>query len=68
MGEGLQSYSCVTSEQGRCELIGSEVDLYGIPVGFYKVEIVHPQQGIHAIRGVEVADDVPSINRLEIAL
>jgi hypothetical protein len=68
MGEGLQSYSCVTSDQGRCELVGSEVDLYGVPVGFYKVEIVHERQGVKASRGLEVADDVPSISRLEIAL
>jgi hypothetical protein len=68
MGEGLQSYSGVTSEQGRCELIGSEVDLYGLPVGYYKVNIVHGGQGIDATRGIEVADDMPFGNRLEIAL
>jgi hypothetical protein len=68
MGEDLQTYTGVTSDQGRCELIGTEVDLYGIPIGFYKVDIVHQQHGVNAVRGVEVADDVPSINRLEIAL
>lgn len=68
MGEGLQSYSGMTSEQGRCELVGSEVDLYGLPVGYYKVGIVHGGHGINATRGVEVADDAPAGNRLEIAL
>ncbi|HJQ78896.1 MAG TPA: hypothetical protein VJ828_03025 [Lacipirellulaceae bacterium] len=68
MGEGLQSYSGMTSEQGRCELVGSEVDLYGLPVGYYKVDIVHQGHGINATRGVEVADDAPAGNRLEIAL
>jgi len=68
MGEGLQSYSGVTSEPGRCELVGSEVDLYGLPVGYYKVHIVHEGQGINAIRGAEIADDAPAGNRLELAL
>jgi hypothetical protein len=68
MGDGLQSYSGVTSEQGRCEPIGGEVDLYGLPVGYYKVHIVHEGQGIDATRGCEVADDAPTGNRIEIAL
>jgi hypothetical protein len=68
MGEGLQSYSGVTTDQGRCELIGTEVDLYGLPVGYYKVDIVQAGHGINATRGVEVADDTPTGNRLEIAL
>jgi hypothetical protein len=66
MGEGLQSYSGMTNEQGMCELIGTKVDLYGVPVGYYTVHITHAGQAIDATRGCEVADDVG--NRLEIAL
>jgi hypothetical protein len=68
MGDDLQSYSGTTTEQGRCELIGSQVDLYGLPVGYYKVHVVHAGQGIDAIEGCEIADDSPAGNRIEIAL
>jgi hypothetical protein len=37
-------------------------------VGYYKVDVVRGAQGINATCGVEVADDVPTGNRLEIAL
>jgi hypothetical protein len=68
MGDDLQSYSGPTTEQGRCELIGSQVDLYGLPVGYYKVHVVHAGQGIDAVQGCEIADDSPAGNRIEIAL
>jgi hypothetical protein len=68
MGDGLQPYSGTTTEQGRCELIGSQVDLYGLPVGYFKVHVVHEGQRIDAIKGCEVADDSPEGNRIEIAL
>jgi hypothetical protein len=68
MGDGLQSYAGVTTEQGMCELIGTNVDLYGLPVGYYKVHVVHEGLGVDSIRGSEVADDTPMGNRLEIAL
>jgi hypothetical protein len=68
MGDGLQSYSGTTTERGWCELIGSQVDLYGLPVGYFKVHVVHEGQGIDAIKGCEVADDSPEGNRIEIAL
>jgi hypothetical protein len=68
MGDNLQSYSGTTTEQGRCELIGSQVDLYGLPVGYFKVHVVHEAQGIESIQGCEVADDSPAGNRIAIAL
>jgi hypothetical protein len=68
MGDDLQSYSGTSTEQGRCELIGSQVDLYGLPVGYYKVHVVHEAQGIDSIQGCEVADDSPAGNRITIAL
>jgi hypothetical protein len=68
MGDDLQSYTGTTTEQGRCELIGSEVDLYGLPVGYYKVRVIHETQGIDAIQGCEVADDSPAGNRIAISL
>jgi hypothetical protein len=68
MGDGLQSYSGVTSDHGTCELIGTDVDLYGLPVGYYKVHIVHAGQSIDATHGCELADDTPTGNRVEIAL
>jgi hypothetical protein len=68
MGDGLQSYSGVTTDHGTCELIGSKVDLYGLPVGYFKVHIVHEGQGIDALRGCEIADDTPTGNRVVIAL
>jgi hypothetical protein len=68
MGDGQQSFSGTTTEQGRCELIGSKVDLYGLPVGYFKVHVVHDGQGIDVTKGCEVADDSPEGNRIEIAL
>lgn len=68
MGDGLQSYSGTTTERGRCELIGSQVDLYGLPVGYFKVHVVQEGQGLDVTKGCEVADDSPEGNRIEIAL
>jgi hypothetical protein len=68
MGDGLQSYAGTTSDHGRCELIGTEVDLYGLPVGYYKVHVIHESQGIDAVQGCEIADDSPAGNRIEVNL
>jgi hypothetical protein len=40
------------------------VKLPGLPTGYYQVQIVHPPSGTDVRRGVEVADDTPSPNRL----
>ena len=66
MGEGLQTYSGTTNDGGGTSLTGSTVQLPGLPSGFYQAKIVHAGQGIDAVRGVEIADDVG--NRVQIAL
>jgi hypothetical protein len=64
MGEGKQSYSGTTSG-GVCHLQGQEKEIRGVvPTGYYKVHIVHEASGTDVTRGVEVADDTPSPNRL----
>jgi hypothetical protein len=67
MGEGLQSYSGTTNSDGVCVPAGSDVELPGIPRGFYQVKVNHPGQRIDVVRGVEIADDA-SGNRLQISL
>jgi hypothetical protein len=63
MGEGKQAYIGTTSG-GSCSLQGQDVKLPGLPAGYYKVQIVHAASGTDVTRGVEVADDTPSPNRL----
>lgn len=64
MGEGKQSYVGTTADSGMCYVSGDEVKLPGVPVGFYKVHIVHAASGADVTRGCEVGDDMPSPNRL----
>jgi hypothetical protein len=68
MADGLQSYTGVTSAHGTCVLQGERVQMPGLPVGYYKVHISQPAQNIDVTRGYEIANDVPEVNRLEIAL
>jgi hypothetical protein len=64
MGEGKQAYVGTTAA-GLCQqLEGQERKVPGVPTGYYKVHIVHEASGTDATRGVEVADDTPSPNRL----
>jgi EF hand len=67
MGDGLQSYSGTTVEGGGCPLKGEKKLLPGIPIGFYRVQVVQADQGINEVRGCEIADDTTG-NRLQIAL
>jgi hypothetical protein len=67
MGEGLQHYTGTTDSGGECFLSGSEMELPGLPSGFYEAKIVHAGSNIDAVRGCEVADDA-SGNRLTLAL
>ena len=64
MGEGKQTYVGTTNSSGSCAVEGQEVKLPGLPTGYYKVQIVHAASGTDVMRGVEVADDTPSPNRL----
>ena len=64
MGEGKQSYSGTSNEEGACYLAAQEVRLPGVPTGFYKVHIVQQAEGVDATLGCEVADDVPNANRM----
>jgi hypothetical protein len=66
MGEGKQSYVGTTDQGGACSLEGQEIKLPGVPTGYYKVHIVHQASGTDVTRGVEVADDTPAPNRLEL--
>ena len=65
MGEGKQSYSG-TSAAGGVFLAGSELSMTGLPTGYYTVQISQPSGGVDFKRGIEVADDTPSPNRLTI--
>lgn len=67
MGNGLQVYSGTTVEGGGCLLKGDSKMVPGIPIGFYRVQVVQDDQGINEVRGCEVADDTTG-NRLNIAL
>lgn len=67
MGDALQAYSGTTVEGGGCPLKGDNRMVPGIPIGFYRVQIVQADQGINEVRGREVADDTTG-NRLSIAL
>jgi hypothetical protein len=67
MGEGLQSYTGVTTEGGSCQLQGTEMALPGLPIGFYQAHIVQQELGIDKIVGCEIADDA-SGGRLQLSL
>jgi hypothetical protein len=64
MGERKQSYVGSSTEGGLCILKGQEVELVGVPIGYYKVTIAHDASGANVTRGCEVADDLPTANRL----
>jgi hypothetical protein len=64
MGEGKQTYEGISTDGGSCYVEGQDVKLPGVPVGFYKVRIVHGPSGVDVTRGCEVADDSPSSNRM----
>lgn len=64
MGEGKQSYRGTTAADGLCALTGEDVALDGVPMGFYRVKIVHAASGTEVTRGCEVATDLPNANRL----
>jgi hypothetical protein len=64
-GEGMQSYSCTTDESGTCFPEGAEVQLSGVPTGFYLVEVVHEATGVDEKLGREIASDA-SGNRVEL--
>jgi hypothetical protein len=57
MGTELQSYVGVTNDRGHTVPKGNRVELPGMPIGLYRIEIRHEGQGVDATRGVEVADD-----------
>jgi hypothetical protein len=68
MGDGLQSYTGVTTEGGACQLQGTEIPLQGLlPVGFYQAHIVQQELGIDTVVGCEIADDA-SGSRLQLSL
>ncbi len=63
MGQGKQNY-VGTSANGLVNLQGSEVQMPGLPTGYYTARVVHTASGVDVSRGFEIADDVPSPNRL----
>lgn len=66
MGEGKQSYVGTVADNGFCTLEGEQAHMPGgsVPTGFYKVHIVDQASGIDIERGIEVADDSPTANRV----
>lgn len=64
MGQGKQSYMGTTDSAGDCNLQGEEVKLVGLPTGFYDVHIMHASSGVDQKMGCEVADDLPTANRM----
>jgi hypothetical protein len=64
MGEGKQPYVGTTVDGGTCYVLGQEVELPGVPVGFYQVHIVHPPSTVDVTLGGEVAGDAPTANRM----
>jgi hypothetical protein len=62
MGEGKQPYVGTTAENGVCGLRGQEAEVPGVPLGFYRVRIVHVASGVDITRGCEVAADLPTRN------
>jgi hypothetical protein len=64
MGEGKQAYVGTTTANGMCGLVGESVQIPGVPIGFYRVRIVHAASGADVNRGCEVATDLPTANRL----
>ena len=68
MGEGKQSYVGASNASGGVPLKGQEVEMIGLPTGFYTVHIVKEKSQVDEKRGVEVADDTPSPNRLQFDL
>lgn len=65
MGEGKQSYAGTTAN-GSVQLEGAEMHMKGLPTGYFTAHIVHQASGVDVKRGIEIADDTPSPNRLVI--
>jgi hypothetical protein len=64
MGEGKQSYVGRTNKGGSTTIRGQDVELLGVPTGYYTVRLVHEGSKLDVKRGIEVADDTPSPNGL----
>ena len=67
MGANFQSFTGVSSSGGVVNLVGQEKQTPGLPLGFYRVTIKR-DGGAETIHGCEIADDVPSAGRMNIAL
>jgi len=65
MGEGKQSYVGRTNKGGAAHVHGQNVELVGVPTGYYTVRLVHEGSKLDVKRGCEVADDTPSPNGLQ---
>jgi len=63
MGEGKQSYVGSTNAGGVAYVVGQDVDLPGLPTGYYTVHIVHAPSETDVKVGCEVAHDLPERNR-----
>jgi hypothetical protein len=66
MGEDLESYVVLTGESGSGvpEIAETGELKTGLPLGFYRVTITHPNHSDAVVRGCEMADDAPMANRL----
>lgn len=64
MGPDLPEYTMTTDQSGGgpFKLQGTDEIVVGIPLGFYRVTISAP--GGEVVRGCEIADDLPTANRV----
>jgi hypothetical protein len=64
-GNDMQSYVGVTDTSGTCFPAGSEVQLTGVPSGFYVAHVVQEATSVNEMLGCEIASDA-SGNRVEL--
>lgn len=67
MGDDLQSFTGVSNTSGVVNLVGKVEKTPGLPLGFYRITIKR-DGGAETTHGCEIADDVPSVGRMNFSL